>query len=849
MTIKPIFLKSAILLLFLAVGLLGSVHTYAQVINTYAGSGAIGHTGNGTSAITATLDSPTCVATDAAGNLYISDEQNNCIRKVDTFGIITTVAGTGTAGYNTDNIPATDALLSQNWGITVDATGNIYICDQSNYRVRKVNTAGIISTIAGNGGYASNGNGLPATNASFKNPIGIAVDGVGNVYVSDYYGNCVRRIDAAGIIHAFAGTGGPFGFGGDTGPAVNASFSQIFGLATDNAGNVYICDAGNNRVRKVNTSGIITTIAGNGDTAYGGNSGPAISAALNYPTAVSVSPDGVVYIADYHNNRIRRISASGLITTIAGTGAQGFFGDGGPAFSCKLSHPIGVTTDNTGNIFIADLDNVRIRKIGHVKDLRFTRGTPQSLTVCKDQGRVSIDSLLSIIDLSAGATDHWTLLSGPHHGAAVITYTAVATGGAYSPLGLSYTPGSGYLGNDTLVVRVSNGVVADTTNIIITVIPPVASAGIISGPSRLCVGSAITLTENIGGGLWGSKYAFATVAAGLVTGISPGIDTITYTVSNACSALEAKKPVTVDALPAAGSITGPTAVCVGNSILLSDPVTAGVWSVTNGNAAVGAGIVTGLANGMDTVIYTVSDSFCSAWAGYVITVDTFPRPAPITGVTGICVQTATTLTETTLHGIWSIQNDNASFELNDSTSVTVTGIAAGTDNVSYSIVNTCGTGFAMITITINPLPGKPVITEYRDVLSANPGYTSYQWATGGSNIPGAVSDTFLALALGNYVVTVHNQYGCAASSDSVYDKGCDAGDIVIYPDPAIYLLHIQWCKPVTARLMCMDGKNIKTVRGVNEIELGDLPNGMYMLSVFDENNHKLISKKIVKISK
>ena len=135
------------------------------------------------------------------------------------------------------------------------------------------------------------------------------------------------------------------------------------------------------------------------------------------------------------------------------------------------------------------------------------------------------------------------------------------------------------------------------------------------------------------------------------------------------------------------------------------------------------------------------------------------------------------------------------------------------------------------------------------MLSATQGYASYQWATGGSNIPGAISDTFLALSSGNYVVTVHNQYGCAASSDSVYDKGCDASDIVIYPDPAIYLLHIQWCRPVTARLMGMDGKNIKTVRGVNEIELGELPDGMYMLSVFDENNHKLISKKIVKLSK
>ena len=832
------------LALFLALILTFTAH--AQVINTYAGGGSIGHTGNGGSALLATLDSPTSVAADASGNIYISDQQNSCVRKVDTFGIITTVAGTGVGGYNGDNITATSAQLQQNWGITVDAAGNIYIADQSNSRVRKVNNAGIISTIAGTGSVGNSGDGGPATDATIESPVGIAVDAAGNVYVGDYNNNRVRRIDPSGIIHAFAGNG-YFGFGGDGGSALAASFGHVQGLATDNAGNVYICDADHNRVRKVLPSGVVYTIAGNGDTAYGGDTGPATAAAFNTPSSVCVSAAGVVYITDFRNNRLRRISTSGIITAAAGTGEMGFFGDGGPAIACKLSHPVGVALDPAQNIFIADLDNVRIRKIPHVKDVRFVRGDAQSLSVCENEGRVFIDSLLAITDLSAGATDTWSRISGPHHGSASVTYTATATGSEYAPTGLFYAPAIGYIGNDTLIVRVTNGTDNDTTTIIISVIPPITTAGAISGPGRVCVGSAITLTENVGGGVWGSQYAFATVSAGVVNGISPGADTITYTISNGCSAFTTSKQVIVDSLPVPGTITGPAAVCIGNFILLADAVPSGTWSVTNANASVAAGVVIGLESGVDTMLYTVADSFCSAFVTHTITVETLPQVPAITGTAEICVQATTTLSEADTGGVWSIENTNATYAV-AGLQVAVTGITAGTGNISYSITNTCGTGSAILTLTIDPLPAKPLITEKQSILYATPGYVSYQWATGGSSSPGAVVDTYLVLVSGDYTVTVSNQYGCATVADSFLASGCDGQPILIFPDPAANLVHINWCKPVTARLLCMDGKNMKTIYNTNEVDLTGLPDAMYILTLYDENNHKLISKKIVKIS-
>lgn len=266
------------------------------------------------------------MAVDARGNLYIGDDDDNRVRKVSPDGIITTIAGNGTKGYSGDGGPATSAQLYGPVRVAVDTAGNIYIADAANSRIRKVSASGIITTIAGNGGtYTYSGDGGPAIDAGFSFPVGIALDGAGNVYVADdgciFFDNCssrIRKISTSGVITTVAGNG-TGGYSGDGGLAVNAQLGVEFGgVAVDRAGNVYLADTSNHRIRKVAPNGIITTIAGNGIGGYSGDGGQAISAQLNYPFGVVMDSVGNLYIADLGNVRIRKVFSDGIITTVVG---------------------------------------------------------------------------------------------------------------------------------------------------------------------------------------------------------------------------------------------------------------------------------------------------------------------------------------------------------------------------------------------------------------------------------------------------------------------------------------------------------------------------------------------------
>lgn len=335
---------------------------YGQTITTVAGNGAAGYTGDGGSAVLAQINGPFGVAADAAGNFYIADRLNNRVRKVDAAGVITTFAGTGTGGYNGDNIAATTAQIFNPTGVAADGAGNIYIADKSNNRIRKVTTTGIITTIAGAGAYGNTGDGGPATNATLANPYGLAVDGSGNVYIADQGNNRVRRIDNAGVITAFAGDGAT-GFSGDGGLALNAALHNPYGIACDVAGNVYIADVDNQRIRKVNATGYISSVAGNGVGGYAGDFGPATDAQLYEPIGIAVDALGTLYIADAWNHRIRAVTNTGQITTLAGAGLPGYGGDGGSAASAQLKNPNGVAVNAAGDILVADYNNHAIRRI------------------------------------------------------------------------------------------------------------------------------------------------------------------------------------------------------------------------------------------------------------------------------------------------------------------------------------------------------------------------------------------------------------------------------------------------------------------------------------------------------
>ncbi|MGA1839033.1 MAG: MopE-related protein [bacterium] len=314
-----------------------------------------------------TFNTPNGIAADAEGNLYIADSNNQRIVRVDPTGVVSIIAGTGTIGYSGDGGPATQASIFYPWGIAVDRAGNIYFSDYGNHSIRRINPAGIITTIAGTGTAGYSGDGGLATQASFNSPTGISVDAAGNVYIADRENDRVRRIDPAGIITTYAGNG-IRGYSGDGGPATQASLNRPFNAETDAAGNLYISDRDNSCIRRVDTStGIITTIAGTGIRGYSGDGGPATQACLRNPCGVEV--DGsYIYIADFSNNRIRRVDPNGIITTIAGTGTRGYSGDGGPPTEADLDWPRMVKIDGAGNLYIADLINHCIRII---KDIGF----------------------------------------------------------------------------------------------------------------------------------------------------------------------------------------------------------------------------------------------------------------------------------------------------------------------------------------------------------------------------------------------------------------------------------------------------------------------------------------------
>jgi sugar lactone lactonase YvrE len=356
--------------IFLLIGLGWVVHSQVEptltlasecppdgsTISTVAGGGP-----NNIPALAAGV-SPSAVAIDSSGNLFIASQNQNRIFKVGTSGQLTVIAGDGNSGFSGDGGPATSAQLAFPAGLASDSSGNLYIADTENHRIRKVNTSGTISTVAGDGTDGFGGDGGPATGAQLDNPFGVALDASGNLYIGDTSNHRIRKVDSSGTISTVAGDGN-IGFGGDGGAATGAQLDAPTGVAVDASGNLYIADTNNHRIRKVDSTAIITTVAGDGTFDFGGDGGPATSAQLRGPFGVAVDASGNLYIGDTNNNRVRKVNTSGIISTVAGDGTEGFGGDGGPATSAQLDFPNGVAVDASGNLYIADADNIRIRKV------------------------------------------------------------------------------------------------------------------------------------------------------------------------------------------------------------------------------------------------------------------------------------------------------------------------------------------------------------------------------------------------------------------------------------------------------------------------------------------------------
>jgi sugar lactone lactonase YvrE len=327
------------------------------IVTTIAGNGTAGYSGDGGPALQASLYYPTAVAADSSGNIYIADSSNAGIRKVDPSGIIRTVAGNQVPGFSGDGGLATSAQIGTSAsGVVPDDNGNFYIADTQNARVRKVDANGIITTYAGNGSFQISGDGGPATAAGIGPVSSLLLRG-NHLYITSSAD--ILAVDLTTQIINIIGGGGINGYRGDGGSALSALFSYPQGMATDPAGDIFIADTFNNRIRKLDPSQIVTTVGGG----YIGDRGPATAASLNRPAQLAFGPQSSLYVPEQGGNRVRRVSSNGMITTFAGTGITGYSGDGGPATSATISAPQSVVADSSGNIYIADTGNSRIRRV------------------------------------------------------------------------------------------------------------------------------------------------------------------------------------------------------------------------------------------------------------------------------------------------------------------------------------------------------------------------------------------------------------------------------------------------------------------------------------------------------
>jgi len=547
---------------FLSAFALASVPSYSQTITTVAGNATCCKSPDGVAATTVWLTGLTGLTIDAQGNLYIN--LGETIRKVNTSGIISTVAGNGTPAYTGDGGPATSASLFPNGpmgGLAVDAAGNLYISDGENHVVRKVDTSGIIRTIAGNGTAGYSGDGGPATSAMIDIPTGLALDSAGNLYINDWSNNHVRKVTPAGIITTFAGNGNVV-YDGDGVQAAKAAVHSPGGIAIDSAGNVYITELSDGRIRKVDPSGVISTFAGQTkkSTGFSGDGGPATAAQLNGPLGITVDRSGNVYFADNQNSRIRKIDAAGIITTYAGINGNAStpIGDGGPATSAFLGVTKAVAVDAAGNLFLTSSAGAeRIRKVGAAAGLS---ASPSTLAFSFTIGGAAPGSQ-TVSVTSSGAAASYTASASTTSGGPWLSVspTSGATPGSLTvsvnPAGV---PGGVYQGAVTVS---ASGLSPLTFSVTLTVTgagaPSFTAGGVFNalgyqnklapgtvfvvfgssmGPSALAAasgpnypdtvgGTSVTLTPASGGSAVNAKMVYASagqVAALLPSSIAPG---------------------------------------------------------------------------------------------------------------------------------------------------------------------------------------------------------------------------------------------------------------------------------------------------------------------------------------
>jgi len=760
-------------------------------INTVAGggTGCTGETdsvGDGCPAASADLV-PESVALDSAGNMYIADYGNNRIRKVTvSTGIISTVAGTGTGGYNGDGIPATSAEIYDPYSVVLDAAGNIYIADYNNNRIRVVNTGtatitiakvtiapGDIATVAGigptnaAGGY--NGDGIKATTAELNYPSGVAVDTAGNIYIADLRNYRIRKVTAStGIISTVAGTG-TGGYNGDGILATTAEIDTALGVTVDSAANVYISDYWNLRIRVVNTGtaaitiakvviqpGDIQTVAGDGTAGYSGDGGAATSAELYVPPNTAIDSAGNIYIADWDNARIRLVTAStGIISTVAGDGIFGYSGDGGLATSAELFAPNDVIVNAAGNLYIADSGNGRIRTVQRAFISPSAAPVGASVTITgqnfgSTQGTVTFNgtkatSITSwsptsiVVTVPTGATTGYVTVTAGGVPTVISLFTVVAVPSITS---LSVT--SGPPGQAVTITGTNFGSTQSTSAVLFNGEEAgpsswTATSITVSAPSNVTTGPVVVVVN----GLQSNGITFTDTSAPVITSISPakGPAKTSVTINGSLfgstqgstSTVTFNGTTTTPTSWASGKIVAPapTGVTTGNVVVtvggiasngMLFTVTPAITSISPTSGGVGTAVTItgtnfGTSQGSSTVKFGTKAGTPLTWSPTSIVV-----PVPSGAATGSVVVTVDseasngeTFTVTSAPGISSISPTSG----NAGTAVTITGSGFGTskgsstltfNGVTATTISTWNNTTIQATVPAGGAPGPVAVT-------------------------------------------------------------------------------------------------------------------------------------------
>ncbi len=701
-----------------------------QIITTIAGTGTFGFSGDGGPAISANITGPVGdVLVDNSGNVFFDDQDNARIREINTSGIITTFAGTGVAGYGGDGGPALAAKFDQNTVVGFDSSRNMYVVDYNNNRIRKINTSGIVSTFAGTGVSGYSGNGGAATSAQLNWPCCVISDAAGNIYIADSWNNVIREVNTSGIITLFAGTGVP-GYNGDGIAATTAQLNRPFRIIFDKQWNMYVADAFNNRIRKINTSGIISTFAGTGAAGYNGDGIPANTAQLNEPYGVCVDTAGIVYIADSYNNRIREVNSSGTITTLAGTGVGGYGGDGGPANAAQINWPVGVSCRYC-NIYVDDWNNYRIRMISN--DLKVVASKD---TICAGD---------SVSLIASGATSYlWTPSTG-------LSCTTCANPIASPTVTTTYTVKCGCA---TAQIKITVGSLQSVS---------------LTGKDTLCSGTTTTLKAS-----GGTSYFWSTGSTTDTISPTP-ITTNIYKVkiTNGGCSLDTSITVVVNPSPSLTLNQNAYTICGGDTLFFNvTGATTYSWSPTTGLSCTNCPNPIATPTVSTTYIVTGSDAGgCSSTKNINVTVSSPPVLASIPDVT-TCSGGVVTLAANVLSG----NGGTYTWLPGGSSNPTITVTPNTTTTYTVQYTNGCGTVSTTVTVFVNPIPTPsfsadvtqgcaPLCVQFRDLCATSSKITQWRWAFGNGDTVNEESPAYCYPDTGTFTasLTIVTNTGCSAT--------------------------------------------------------------------------------------